>query len=883
MSDPTGLGPMAAFAEREYDLTSRHLLVARIVTELVPTGERLLDIGGADGLTAPSLPSHRVFVVDVRSHGVDAVASGAALPFKDGTFAAAVALDVLEHVNDSLKEEIVRDATRIADLVIIAGPFDSAEVRAAEEAQRDAFEAMFDKPHPWLSEHYASGLPSAAAVIEQLGAADFATMSFGSNPLGLWSELLFQTHIALRMGYDEATREPRRQLLEHFLDRADATPPGYRQIIVAARDSSLIDQVVPLVPGTDEVAVTTAMVEARTIVGKVIASGMDLLDQSRRDMDAGWKNTIAALESVRRQATLADSLEARLVADIAMMDLAVAGPPVTEASHGVAPEQAAADYKGWVAAHRAPDPPPSGPLFSVLTPVFNPTAEFLEACIRSVRAQTYQRWELVLMNVSTDPHVAPICQRFAALDDRIKLIEDDNNGIALNTNAAAAAATGDWVVLLDHDDELAPHALAAVAIAIGENPQAGYVYSDEDKIDEAGHRSSPFFKPDWSPDLLMMVNYVSHLAAIRRDVWDDIGGERDGFHGAQDFDMALRATEATGHAIHVPDVLYHWRIHEGSTASDVRVKPEAHRAGRRALEDFVNRTVPDGWVDIGPRPTSHRVRFPVRSELVSIIVPFRDRAELTTACLEALDNHRSDLPFEVLAVSNRSTETETRTAAAEWQQRWDWLRVVEFDEPFNYHRLNNWAVTQTEGPLLIFLNNDTEPLHREWVEAMVEHAQRPEIGAVGARLFYPDGLIQHAGVFVGIGGFAGHPWARLHPDDWPPNGPSYWTRNFLAVTAACLMIERSKFNEVGGFDERFTVGGGDVDLGIRLVEAGYRNLMTPFARLVHKESLTRGTAVPAGDLEESLRSYGPYLKEGDPFASPNITLEDTSCRIRPVA
>jgi GT2 family glycosyltransferase len=205
---------------------------------------------------------------------------------------------------------------------------------------------------------------------------------------------------------------------------------------------------------------------------------------------------------------------------------------------------------------------------------------------------------------------------------------------------------------------------------------------------------------------------------------------------------------------------------------------------------------------------------------------------------------------------------------------------LEYDQPFNFQALNNWAVRHSEGALLLFLNNDTEALHDKWVDGLAEHAQRPEIGAVGPRLLYPNGLVQHAGIVVGIGGFAEHPWAGLHPDTWTPAGPSHWVRNFLSVTAACLMIERSKFDAVGGFDTRFTVCGGDVDLGLRLHDAGYRNVMTPFVRLVHHESMTRGTEAPAQDVIESLRAYRPYLEDHDPYYNTNLTLEDTSCEVR---
>ncbi len=617
------------------------------------------------------------------------------------------------------------------------------------------------------------------------------------------------------------------------------------------------------------------------------------------EAEAGWTQTVAHAEALdtslaearnawaetARTAELSEitiaGLDAQLVSRVGCWLDDVAGPAVTEpARAGAAP----GDYEAWWAARPtavAPSTTSGNVRFSILTPVYNPPAELLEACIRSVRSQTYDDWELVLVDVSDAPHVRPMCARFMAIDPRIRVIRADNQGISANTNLAASEATGEWFALLDHDDELAPHALESMADAIAAHPQMGFGYSDEDKIDEEGRRSDPFFKPDWSPDLLRTVNYVTHLQVIRRDVWAAIDGLRPEMDGAQDYDLALRASAMAGGAFHVPDVLYHWRLHEDSTASDVGVKPHAHRAGRRALQDFARQHAPGSWIEFGTGPTSHRFRYPVEPVPLSIIIPFRDRPDYTGRCLEGIARTGTALPFEVLLVDNGSRDPETHDRIAEWLVRYPWARVVRYDEPFNFQKINNWAVRQATGDLLLFLNNDTEPFHEGWVEALAEHAQRPEVGAVGARLFYPNGLVQHAGVAVGIGGFAEHPWAGLAPDAWTPAGPSYWTRDFVAVTAACLMIERAKFESVGGFDERFTIGGGDVALGLSLHEGGYWNVMTPYARLIHHESQSRGTVVPDSDLVMSRRRYAPYIDGRDPFYNTNLTLDDTTCRLRP--
>jgi len=582
------------------------------------------------------------------------------------------------------------------------------------------------------------------------------------------------------------------------------------------------------------------------------------------DFDVADERTVAALE---RLFTEPDGLRASVV-----------GPPVLGTPDDSGPS-AADDYNRWRAARVTPSAPDRGPLFSVVVPVFDPVAEHLTACIRSVRAQSYVNWELVLVDVSGAPHVRPICERFAALDGRVRIVRRPNTGIAENTDAGVTASGGDWVVFLDHDDTLEAHALAALARYIEGHHDADLVYSDEDKLDPQGCYVAPFFKPDWSPDLLRNVNYVCHLVGVRRTLYEQVGGVRGGYEGAQDYDFVLRASAGARHVGHVADVLYHWRQHPGSTASDVRVKPDAHSAGRRALEHFARDHIPGAWLEPGADLSTHRVRYPLRYEKVSIIIPFRDQPELTDACVRSLAASAPILPMEVLLISNQSREDRTFAMMQDWERRFEWARVLEFDEPFNFQRLNNWAAGQAQGELLLFLNNDIEALHAGWLEALAEHAQRPEVGAVGARLFYPDGLIQHAGVAVGIGGLADHPWARLHPDAWTPTGPSYWTRDVLAVTAACLMVDHEKFDRISGFDERFIVCGGDVDLCLRLYESGLWNVMTPFARLIHRESATRQKDPPGSDVRESLRAYAHYLDGGDPFFNPNLTRADRSCRV----
>ncbi len=855
------------------------MLTARIVETAVKPGP-ILDIGGSQGLTRSVLTDRRVVVMDILSTGVDVIASGNALPFADRAFAAALALDVLEHVPDPVKEEIVAEAARVSDVVIFAGPYEAPMIRSAERHQRELFEELFGRRHPWLEEHAASGLPTMEDTRKALADLGFETHVFGSNPLSLWSAQLVNSHIALRVGFEEPTYELRRWLIRDFFDAADGTKPSYRHFVVGARDPSDLSKLKSIEPSSRQRLVSEALRRTELSTAATLAHALTTKEEIHAEAMRGWAESVESLrnlqETLPREKTV-QSDEAIILTSEAWRER-LAGPPSTgHAPTDMRPDPAV--YSRWRSARVLPDPPDTGPLFSIITPVFNPVAEHLTACIRSVLHQTYSGWQLILVDVSDEPHVQPIENRFCQLDERITVYRRQNEGIAANTNAGVSRSAGDWIVFLDHDDALEPHALAALAHRINVSPECDFIYSDEDKLSLSGTPVEPFLKPDWSPDLLKSVNYIAHLNAVTRALFDRVGGVRTDFEGAQDYDFVLRATDEARRIEHVPDVLYHWRQHEASTSLDVQKKPAAHSAGRRALQQFVGARSPGTWVEIGAGATAHRVRYPIREELVSIVIPFRDQSKLTDACLNSLAASEPVLPMEVLLVSNRSEEKETSDAMERWDRRWSWTRVLEFDEPFNFQRLNNWAAQKAAGSLLLFLNNDTESLHRGWIETLAEHAQRPDIGAVGARLFYPDGSVQHAGVVIGIGGFAEHPWGHLHPDAVTPAGPSYWVRNVLAVTAACLMVAHEKFESIGGFDERFQICGGDVDLCLRLIEAGWSNVMNPFCRLIHREAATRNRQPPENDVRQSLRAYARYLADGDPYFNPNLTRSDTTCSL----
>jgi len=467
-------------------------------------------------------------------------------------------------------------------------------------------------------------------------------------------------------------------------------------------------------------------------------------------------------------------------------------------------------------------------------------------------------------------------------DPRIRAQRRDRNGhISAASNDALAMARGEFVALLDHDDELRPHSLLEMVEAARRHPEAGLFYSDEDKIDERGRRFQPNFKPDWNADLLLSQNYVCHLAMLRTSLVREAGGFRVGFEGSQDHDLFLRCSALLepGQVVHVPKVLYHWRAIRGSTALERDAKDYAGAAGARAVADHLSRHAPGAAAEQLAHG-HYRVRWPLDGDpRVDIVIPTRDRLELVRACVESILARTEYDHYRILLVDNQSVEPETVAwmTAIEADPR---VRVLRYDAPFNYSAINNWAAAQGDGEVLCLLNNDIEVIEGGWLRELAGQAMRPGVGAVGALLLYPDRSIQHAGVILGMGGVANHVYSGA-PEGHPGHGArALVAQELSAVTGACLAIRRDRYFAVGGLDERLQVAFNDVDFCLRLLEAGYRNVWTPFARLLHHESATRGRDEDGPARERFLGEsrymdarWGDYLV-GDPAWNPNLSLEE---------
>jgi O-antigen biosynthesis protein len=533
------------------------------------------------------------------------------------------------------------------------------------------------------------------------------------------------------------------------------------------------------------------------------------------------------------------------------------------------------------------------PKISAIVPVFNPPEEFLRQAIESVLNQVYPYWELCIADDnSTKPYVKTVLEEYSSKDPRIKVVYRNENGhISRASNSALEIATGEFVALLDHDDLLTPDAFYEVAVLLNRHPDADMIYSDEDKVDEKNQFRDPFFKPEWCPDSFLSKMYTCHLGTYRRSLVERIGGFRVGYEGSQDYDLVLRLTEKTEKIFHIPKILYHWRIHSESTATgEVGVKTYAYEAAEKAIAEALDRRGEKARVaGIPGFFGNYMVRYAINDyQLVSIIIPTKDLGNILHKCLESIFQKSVYPNYEVIVIDNGSKEENTAKILAEWQDREPYrFRCYSLDIPFNYSRINNYAASQAKGDYLLFLNNDTEVITPDWIDAMVEQAQRPSIGAVGTLLLYPDNSIQHAGIVLGLGGVAAHSHRYF-----PATTPGYFCHvktisNVSAVTGACLMCRRDVFDRVGGFDEELVVAYNDVDLCIKMLDKGYRHIYLPHAVLYHYESKSRGYE-DTPEKQARLHQEAKYLLskwqkiiDDDPCYSPHLTRdrEDYSINI----
>jgi glycosyltransferase involved in cell wall biosynthesis len=525
-----------------------------------------------------------------------------------------------------------------------------------------------------------------------------------------------------------------------------------------------------------------------------------------------------------------------------------------------------------------------GSLISVIVPVFNPSRELLIKCIESVINQSYCNWQLCLADdKSTKLYVRELLNEYAAKDSRISVVFREENGhISAASNSAIAISKGKWLALLDHDDELHRHALYYVAMEIENNPKVALLYTDEDKINENGQRVDPHFKPSWNLNLLYSQNYVSHLGVYKASIVKKIGGFRQGFEGSQDYDLLLRYSREIDHSniIHISKVLYHWRMVEGSTALASNRKSYTTEAGIKALRDYFKKIELPTSIEQGAHANTYKVNWTLEEQpLVSLLIPTHNGYEITKQAIDSILSKTRYENYEIILIDNNSDDIASLEYFKSLEEH-PKIHVLSYPYPFNYSAINNFAVKKARGEVIGLINNDVEVINSEWLSEMLSQVLRKDVGCVGAKLYYPNDTIQHAGVIIGIGGVAGH--SHKH---FPRNYPGYFSRlelvqNVSAVTAACLLVRKEVYEQVGGLnDKELMVAFNDVDFCLKVQSAGYTNIWTPYAELYHHESISRG----AEDSPEKIKRFNSEVeymkrkwltdKKADPFYNSNLTLE----------
>ena len=555
-------------------------------------------------------------------------------------------------------------------------------------------------------------------------------------------------------------------------------------------------------------------------------------------------------------------------------------------------------YEAWFARHKADKRVlrrqkhasfAQKPLISIVIPLYCTPLPYLKELIESVRRQSYENWQLCLADGSPDDKAKEFLEKHYGREKRIvyqKLKE--NGGISANTNAAAELAKGEYLMFCDHDDTLEPDALYEIVKAINDT-DADVVYTDEDKVSMDGqHYFDPNFKPDFNLFRLRENNYICHIFVVRKSLTDETGMLRSEFDGAQDFDFILRCCEKAKKITHIPKVLYHWRCHMDSTAADPSSKAYAYEAGRKAIREHYQRMGIDAKVDMTERPGWYRSHIKVQGNpMVSIIIPNKDHTDDLELCLFSMSRKSTYRNYEVLIVENNSEKEETFEYYKKLPERYPKVRVLTWEKEFNYSAINNFAAKEAKGEYLLFLNNDVEILTPDWMEEMLQNCQQEDVAVVGAKLYYPDDTIQHAGVVLGLGGIAGHIMCRASREDPGYFGRMISVQEISAVTAACMMVKKSDFDAVGGLDETFQVAFNDIDLCMKFRAAGKKIIFTPYAELYHYESKSRGLEdTPEKqfrfdkEVKRFQEKWAQQLEMGDPYYSPNLSVTEGDCSLR---
>lgn len=555
-------------------------------------------------------------------------------------------------------------------------------------------------------------------------------------------------------------------------------------------------------------------------------------------------------------------------------------------------------YEAWLARHKVDKRTlrrqkhsafAQKPLISIVIPLYCTPLPYLKELLESVRRQSYENWQLCLADGSPDDKAKEFIEKHYGREKRIVYRKlEENGGISANTNEAVALAAGEYLMLCDHDDTLEPDALYEIVKAINDT-SADVLYTDEDKVSMDGrHYFDPNFKPDFNLFRLRENNYICHIFVVKKSLTDETGLLRSEFDGAQDFDFILRCCEKAQKITHIPKVLYHWRCHMDSTAADPSSKAYAYEAGRKAVREHYQRLGIDAKVEMTERPGWYRSHVKVQGNpLISVIIPNKDHTDDLELCLFSMTRKSTYRNYEILIVENNSEKEETFEYYRKLPDRYPKARVLTWEKEFNYSAINNFAAKEAKGGYLLFLNNDVEILTPDWMEEMLQNCQQENVAAVGAKLYYPDDTIQHAGVVLGLGGIAGHIMCRASKEDPGYFGRMISVQEISAVTAACMMVKKSDFDAVGGLDETFQVAFNDIDLCMKFRAAGKKIIFTPYAELYHYESKSRGLEdTPEKqfrfdkEVKRFQEKWAQQLEMEDPYYSPNLSVTEGDCSLR---
>lgn len=555
-------------------------------------------------------------------------------------------------------------------------------------------------------------------------------------------------------------------------------------------------------------------------------------------------------------------------------------------------------YEAWLARHKVDKRTlrrqkhaafAQKPLISIVIPLYCTPLPYLKELLEPVRRQSYENWQLCLADGSPDDKAKEFIEKHYGREKRIVYRKlEENGGISVNTNEAVALAAGEYLMLCDHDDTLEPDALYEIVKAINDTG-ADVLYTDEDKVSMDGrHYFDPNFKPDFNLFRLRENNYICHIFVVKKSLTDETGLLRSEFDGAQDFDFILRCCEKAQKITHIPKVLYHWRCHMDSTAADPSSKAYAYEAGRKAVREHYQRLGIDAKVEMTERPGWYRSHVKVQGNpLISVIIPNKDHTDDLELCLFSMTRKSTYRNYEILIVENNSEKEETFEYYRKLPDRYPKARVLTWEKEFNYSAINNFAAKEAKGEYLLFLNNDVEILTPDWMEEMLQNCQQENVAAVGAKLYYPDDTIQHAGVVLGLGGIAGHIMCRASKEDPGYFGRMISVQEISAVTAACMMVKKSDFDAVGGLDETFQVAFNDIDLCMKFRAAGKKIIFTPYAELYHYESKSRGLEdTPEKqfrfdkEVKRFQEKWAQQLEMGDPYYSPNLSVTEGDCSLR---